>query len=104
MSKFYYGDKVRVSNTLVADGTYGTVIGKVRERGQYALTKENSNSNKESSDVFCYLVKLDDIGSALYTIRGENCHYVWGHESENADCVLVKKNEAVLHSRSYGER
>lgn len=99
MSKFYYGDKVRVSSTLVADGAYGTVIGKVRERGQYALTKENSGSNKESSDVFCYLVKLDDIDSALWTIRGENCHYVWGHESENADCVLVKKNE-LEHCKS----
>ena len=93
MSKFYYGDKVRISNAHVADGAYGTVIGKIRERGQYALTKENSDSNKENSDAFSYLVKLDDISSALYTIRGENCHYVWGHESENADCVLVKKNQ-----------
>lgn len=94
MSKFYYGDKVRVSNTLVADGTYGTVIGKIREIDQFS-------SNKENSDAFSYLVKLDDIGSALYTIRGENCHYVWGHESENADCVLVKKNELEHCKTTY---
>ena len=61
---------------------YGTVIGKVIERGQYALTKENTNSNKENSDAFSYLVKLDDISSAIYTIRGENCYYVWGYEYE----------------------
>lgn len=101
MSKFYYGDKVRISNVHVADGAYGTIIGKIRERGRYALTKENSNSNKESSDVFYYLVKLDDANSALYTIRGENCHYVWGHESENVDCVLVKKNELEHCKTTY---
>ena len=44
MSKFYYGDKVRISNANVSDGAYGTVIGKVSERGQYALTKENSDA------------------------------------------------------------
>ena len=58
MSKFYYGDKVRISNANVSDGAYGTVIGKVSERGQYALTKENSNSNKENSDAFSYFRPL----------------------------------------------
>lgn len=71
MSKFYYGDKVRISNAHVADGVYGTVIGKIQEIDQFS-------SNKENSDAFFYLVKLDDASSALYTIRGENCHYVWG--------------------------
>ena len=74
--KFYYGDKVRISNAQVADGAYGTVIGKIQEIDQFS-------SNKENSDAFSYLVKLDDISSAIYTIRGENCYYVWGYESEN---------------------
>ncbi len=94
MSKFYYGDRVCVSNTLVADGTYGTVIGKIREIDQ-------CSSNKENSDVFYYLVKLDDISSALYTICGENYHYVWGHKSENTDCILAKKNELEHCKTTY---
>lgn len=66
---------MRILNANVADGAYGTVIGKIREIGQFS-------SNKENSDAFSYLVKLDDVSSALYTIRGENCYYVWGYEYE----------------------
>ena len=79
MSKFYYGDRVRVSNIYVVDGTYGTVIGAVRER--------------ENSNIFTYLIKLDNVSSAQHTVRGENCNYIWGHESDNADCILVRENE-----------
>lgn len=93
MSKFYYGDRVRISNTHVSDGAYGTVVGEVRARGGYALTKENSNLNKESGNISNYLVKLDNISSAQHTIRGENCNYIWGHASENVDCILAKENE-----------
>lgn len=99
MLNFYYGDKVRISNANVSDGAYGTVIGKVSERGQCALTKENSNSNKENSDAFSYLVKLDDVSSAHYTIRGEDCNYIWGHSSENVDCIIAKENE-LEHCKS----
>lgn len=93
MSKFYYGDRVRISNTHVADGAYGTVVGEVRARGRYALTKENSNPNKESGNISNYLIKLDNISSAQYTLRGDNCNYIWGHSSNNVDCIIVKENE-----------
>lgn len=100
MSKFYYGDRVRVSNTYTVDRACGTVVGKVKARGGYALTKEGSNSNKESSDAFNYLVKLDNISSAYYTIHGKNCNYIWGHASDNADCIIVKENE-MEHLQDY---
>lgn len=100
MSKFYYGDRVRISNTYVVDRACGTVVGKVRARGGYALTKEGTDSNKESSDAFNYLVKLDNISSAYYTIHGKNCNYIWGHASDNADCIIVKENE-MEHLQDY---
>ena len=40
MSKFYYGDKVRISNAHVADGAYGTVIGKIQEIDQFSSNKK----------------------------------------------------------------
>ena len=39
-SKFYYGDKVRISNANVADGAYGTVIGKIQEIDQFSSNKK----------------------------------------------------------------
>ena len=40
ISKFYYGDKVRISNAQVADGAYGTVIGKIQEIDQFSSNKK----------------------------------------------------------------
>ena len=99
MSKFYYGDRVCVSNTHVSDGTYGTVIGEIRTRDGYALTKENSSTSKESDNTSNYLVKLDNVNSAHYTIRGEECNYIWGHPSENVDCIIAKENQ-LEHCKS----
>lgn len=79
MSKFHYGDKVRVLNTYVVDGTCGTVIGAVRER--------------ECSNVLNYLIKLDNVSSAQHTVQGKDCKYIWGHESNKEDCIFVRENE-----------
>ena len=79
MSKFHYGDRVRILSTYVVDGTCGTVIGAIRERGY--------------SNILTYLVRLDNINSAQHTVCGADYNYLWGHESDKADCVLVGENE-----------